>query len=90
MTSYLIAYDLTGPNLKYAEMIKRLRRLEPERPIESLLGNLAGLPDSTYILNTSTTAREILDALKAPGGLDENDKVLIATIAGDIVQHPAK
>lgn len=88
MPTYVISYDLTPPGVKHAEVIKRIRSIAGDTPIEKMLAQIAAHPDSTFIIDSELQAGEIMAILRAPGGISETDRVLIAAAAGDVLLHP--
>ncbi len=69
MATYLISYDLVGPNRDYDKLIAHLRTYRVRtRPLESV-----------WMIQTSKSAGEVRDGIERH--VDSNDKILVVTVA---------
>lgn len=72
MATYMVGYDLNRPGQDYKDLIGA---------IEKLSGTRWHCLDSTWLIVTDRSAKEIRDALKPH--LDGNDELLVAKMAGE-------
>ncbi|WP_206495098.1 hypothetical protein [Microbacterium sp. KRD174] len=70
MATYLISYDLVGPNRDYEAVKDHIR---------STYGTRAKPLESVWLVKTDKSAAEIRDALKEH--VDSNDKILVVALA---------
>ena len=70
MATYLISYDLVGPNRDYAAVTEHIR---------SVYGTRAKPLESVWLVVTDKSAGEIRDALQEH--VDGNDKILVVHLA---------
>lgn len=70
MATYLISYDLVGPNRDYEAVREHIR---------GTYGTRAKPLESVWLVKTPRTAGEIRDALREH--VDDNDKLLVVTLA---------
>lgn len=71
MKSYLVSYDLIGPNRDYEKVADVLRTYGyRSRPLESV-----------WLIKTSKTAVEVRNHIKT--ALDSNDKLLVTKLTGE-------
>jgi hypothetical protein len=71
MNSYLISYDLIGPNRDYTKIIEKIKKYQTwARPLESV-----------WIVKTNNSAAQIRDNLITV--LDNNDKLFVVNLSRD-------
>jgi len=71
MKSYIIGYDLNKSGQNYNSLIEQIKNL----------GVWCHCLDSTWIIKSDSTAKEIRDYLK--NFIDSNDELLIACLSGE-------
>jgi hypothetical protein len=71
MRTYEVVYDLCAPGRNYDELYKALRNYP----------NWARPTESTWIINTTSSAEQIVNDLKRH--LDGNDRLLVTRLAGE-------
>ncbi|PKM27771.1 MAG: SinR family protein [Gammaproteobacteria bacterium HGW-Gammaproteobacteria-12] len=69
MAVYMIGYDLNTPGKDYTKLIDAIKKAYP---------NWWHCLDSTWLVNTTSSAQQIRDHLKQ--FIDGNDKLLVATM----------
>ncbi len=72
MATHLIGYDLDKPGQNYEAL---------KSAIEELAGGWWHHLDSTWLVTSALTAKEVRDKLKPH--LDANDKLLVINVGGD-------
>ena len=72
MASYLIGYDLNKPEQDYPDLI---------RAIKDKFGTQWHNLDSTWIVKSDLTSKQIRDLLKAH--IDKNDELLVVKLTGE-------
>lgn len=71
MKSYLISYDLIGPNRDYEAVIKKIKSYSKwARPLESV-----------WIIKTDNSAVTIRDNIASV--MDSNDKIIVTLLSGE-------
>lgn len=71
MKSYLIGYDLNKSGQDYSTLIEQIKKL----------GNWWHCLDSTWIIKSNSTAKDIRNHLKKY--IDGNDELLVARLSGE-------
>ncbi len=71
MNSYMIGYDLNSPGQDYSELLEAIKSYGPP-----WWHNL----DSTWIIRTEQSAKQVRDHLKQL--IDPNDELLVAELTG--------
>jgi hypothetical protein len=71
MSTLLVGYDLNAPGQDYADLIKRLK---------SVGTNWWHRLDSTWLIKTSMSPKELRDELKAY--IDSDDELLVIDVTG--------
>jgi hypothetical protein len=71
MNTYMVGYDLNRPGQEYTDLIEAIKKF----------GNWWHHLDSTWIIKTDYTAKQIRDCLIPY--LDKNDELLVARLAGE-------
>ncbi len=71
MSSFMISYDLIGPNRDYDELYSAIKNY----------GTWAHINESLWIIRSTKTSEAIRDDLEKH--IDENDKLLVAKLTGE-------
>lgn len=70
MKTLLVGYDLNRPGQDYSDLIEHLKSYD----------NWWHHLDSTWVIRTSDSAKDVRDAVKAY--MDSNDKLLVVELTG--------
>lgn len=71
MKSFVISYDLIGPNRNYDSLYEAIRNY----------GSYAKVTESLWIISSNSNSASIRDNLKSV--LDENDKLIVLELQGN-------